>query len=602
MTGLRVLHVVPGDLGKLLEWDHIIDYAATGGTGKKLESGAAVFNAIWISPFFERTGAYTLNKYPRRGSLYAIKDHLSIDPAFSSLPADDPHRKKTDDAHLKRFCQKAEKEGVRILADLVLNHVATDHPLAIAETQDIQAIRSWGKDVKLRVKQGKYDFECYPDEIHPERGEYSIVGVCYVADGDYMPGTKQEDGRTYYPLLFSYGPELTPKIDSSLGQAWSDVAKINYKCEEARELFVGLWKEQIQWLLKNGVSGFRCDAAYKIAPDIWSEVIQFSHDQYEKHRTTPHHKWFKHPIWVAETLGGENEEVRERIGKATIVRDGRTIPAFDNGMLWTHWWKGQQTEYAETSTLLQSTSRFGGLGVPDNHDTETTLAEKIRDDFKGASSKGIDALDITVANYSLNKAVMSLILGSTGICMEYGYLRCVETQPSIFDEPDIFEKRRALMESRPNGHNLNLEERMWRIVNYFDQLAVEDGLVPCFNTVDFAAPAGNKGGLLRYSLSLSRANKDRTPVGEMTVFINRSPELGPDHIEIDDPQHAKNIKGATRLILGPKDPLTNDHNGQFMTVYDVAIYTNLHHGEGPTTETYSRPSFRHSCDLAFSPV
>lgn len=576
MTGLRVLHVAPGDLGKLSAWPEIIEYAATGGTESRLDSGAPVFNAIWLSPFFKRTQTYTFNKYPRRGSLYAIRDHMSVDPAFSTLPADSPDRHKTDEEHLRSFCHKATRKGVRILGDLVLNHVAADHDLAVREDSDIKAIRAWGKDIRLIAKNGDAVFERQADQVFPEHGD-KIIGISYIPDGASMPGSQREDGRFVYPLLFCYDKNLGPLVDSSLGQNWSDVSKINYDNPEAKTLFTQMWKDQVKWLLDMGFTGFRCDAAYKIDPSVWSDVIQFSHDEYDRIHGSSSSKRFQHPVWVAETLGGTQEQVESSIGRATIQRKGKQYPAFDDGMLWTHWWDGIRREYADTTTYLNRITRFGGLGVPDNHDTESTLAAR----FAEAHSPDV------VSNHCFNKAVMSLILGATGICMEYGYLHCLEEQTSIFDEPEIFEKRRRLMEERNEGHPLNISERFRAVINYFDCLERE-GLVPQFDHVHFATPAGEKGGLLRYTLDISTAGKERSSIGKMTVFINNTPERGSDQLNKLDPRGAKDVRSAKRLVLGPHDAEFEEEDGSegksFLTVYDLAIFTDLHMEDHPAAD------------------
>ncbi len=564
MTGLRVLHATPGDLGSLSEWKKIISYAETGGTDKRFDTGNPVLNTIWISPFTTATQKYTYNKYPRSGSLYASVNHLEVDPRFSDHP-NDLYRKEKDEKTLKSFCKIAAQKGILIMGDLVLNHVASDHPIAMKERSDLDAIQEWGKDIKFIIEEDGVQKEISSNEYCD--GQY-ILSLSYISEGSQMPGEKREGGRYFYNLKFVYGGDLQAYQDSSLGKTWSDVAKINYSNPETKALFIQLWKDQVAWFLDLGISGFRCDAAYKIDKDVWSEIIQYSHDSYVIKKTP----LLKRPIWIAETLGGNPNQLEERIGAAKICINGTKRQAFDDSMLWTHWVNDEnRDDYMAASLHAHKIAHFGGLGVPENHDTEKMLSEC----FAGQSNEAIAAR-------CFNMVIASALLGTTGSCIEYGTLKCIEVQSSIFDEPDIFIERRRLMEDRPEGHLLNIESRVWTVLNHLDSLS-ERGLVPEFDPTDYAIQDGKNNKLLRYTLMLREASKKRPDCGKMFVFQNIDPENGPEELVCNTT--TAHFKEATIIAGSPLKTLSDESVGNpCLKIFDTAIFTEVF---GSKKSTYS---------------
>jgi len=57
------------------------------------------------------------------GSLYAVKDYFAINPLFYPESGQDP------EAALRHFLEEADRRGIKVMLDLVLNHTAIDSPL-----------------------------------------------------------------------------------------------------------------------------------------------------------------------------------------------------------------------------------------------------------------------------------------------------------------------------------------------------------------------------------------------------------------------------------------------------------------------------------------
>ncbi len=58
------------------------------------------------------------------GSLYAVKDYYALNPAFQGKS------KKSADKLIGGFLKEAEKRGIRVMMDLVINHTGNDSVLA----------------------------------------------------------------------------------------------------------------------------------------------------------------------------------------------------------------------------------------------------------------------------------------------------------------------------------------------------------------------------------------------------------------------------------------------------------------------------------------
>src|SRR3546814_6882938 len=73
------------------------------------------FDWIFLNPFH----------YPGfSGSLYAVKDYYALNPLFAG------RSRKSADAILADFVEAAEKRGLAVMMDLVINHTARDSVLA----------------------------------------------------------------------------------------------------------------------------------------------------------------------------------------------------------------------------------------------------------------------------------------------------------------------------------------------------------------------------------------------------------------------------------------------------------------------------------------
>jgi starch synthase (maltosyl-transferring) len=184
---MRIYNLFPPLAGRLADWPPHLQRAAAMG-----------FDWIFVNPIQTPGGS---------GSLYSIADYFSINKTLLA-----PRSRRSPEEQVRAIATEAEKLGLRLMVDLVINHCAHDSKL---------------------VKE------------HPE---------WFVRDGDAVahPFCVEGDGK---------------KV------VWGDLAQLDHRNSPDVE---GLWRycvEVVEYLIGLGFSGFRCDAAYQIPPAFWRRLI-----------------------------------------------------------------------------------------------------------------------------------------------------------------------------------------------------------------------------------------------------------------------------------------------------------------------------------------
>jgi trehalose synthase len=174
-----------GDFGGLIER---VDYL----------SGLGI-DCIWLMPFYPS---------PNRDDGYDITDYYAVDPRLGSL------------GDFVEFVRLARERGIRVIADLVVNHTSSDHP--------------WFQHSRKDPDGPFGDFYVWRDE-RPEDGPEGLI----------FPGVQEEiwtydrtRGQYYMHRFYKHQPDL----DVSNPAVRREIEKI-----------IGFW-------LELGLSGFRVDA------------------------------------------------------------------------------------------------------------------------------------------------------------------------------------------------------------------------------------------------------------------------------------------------------------------------------------------------------
>ena len=163
------------------------------------------FDWLFINPI-QRPG--------KSGSLYSIVDYFDLNPVFTRASG-----KKKPRQQAGKVIQKASGLGLRVMADLVINHCAADSPL-------------------LKEHPEWFSWKSSDQVAHP---------FC------------RENGKKVY---------------------WRDLAQFNHRRNGHAKALYRYLLSATTFLADLGCKGFRCDAAYQIPSRLWKRLIRDVKKQY----------------------------------------------------------------------------------------------------------------------------------------------------------------------------------------------------------------------------------------------------------------------------------------------------------------------------------
>ncbi|MEV0384344.1 alpha-amylase family protein [Nonomuraea sp. NPDC050643] len=168
---------------------------------------------LWLMPFFPT---------PNRDDGYDITDFYSIDPRLGTL------------GDFVEFMRTAHDRGLRVIADLVVNHTSDQHP--------------WFKEARSAKDSPRRDWYVWSDKPEPDNPEQVVFPDKEDSIWEYDKGSRQY----YLHSFYRHQPDL-------------NVANPEVRDEITRIL--GFWMEL-------GLSGFRVDAVpfliENVAPELAS--------------------------------------------------------------------------------------------------------------------------------------------------------------------------------------------------------------------------------------------------------------------------------------------------------------------------------------------
>lgn len=513
MPGRRIYYVPPRLVGSIDKWS---GKDSPDGKSWLLDRAKALgFDTVWFSPFFETTHlkAATGEGNPSENSLYAIRGHGVLDPEFSATRMTGTRDTYTraelseidilDFKHLEHFTQQAESMGMRVMAmaDLVFNHVAADHPVAVQERAEIKAVVDSlpeGKKPVLLKKTGK---------DHDGIDQTMNIGMAWTD-----PATNAV--KEYY-FKFAYNDKLEP-LDWQ-GKPNLETAQINFFSPAAKEFFIdgkanpaggrtdGFWIQVVDWFMDRGMQDFRADVAYRVPPGWWQAIIE--------------HAAQRKPdvFFMAETLGGSAHAISRMAEIEVMDSAGRERPGFDLGMLSNYWWNFTDSWLPQQEVpRLKKMAKFGGAAAPDNHDTPETLAGHFRKAFTG---KGQEECDRIIADISVRNYAISSFIGNS-VFMQMGYELSKETQNGVFKGQGSPQEWDKLVKDRPHGSVLNLEDRITAINKLKESLKIENTYVNIKEHKEM-----QDGRLIKMSLEYFDADTEEKKA-DVVLVINKKPEDG----------------------------------------------------------------------------
>ena len=192
--GMIIYNLFPLLAGKFSDWEKHLSRAADMG-----------FTWVFVNPI-QLPGS--------SGSIYSIKDYFSFNPLLIDQASGKPPEEQVREA-----VKNAEKLGLRMMVDLVINHCAADSDL----------IKS-----------------------HP---------------GWFV---REANGRIAHPFADENGKKVV----------WKDLAQFDHRNTKDKEGLFRFFLDAVKFLAKLGFKGFRCDAAYQIPKSLWERLIREAKKSY----------------------------------------------------------------------------------------------------------------------------------------------------------------------------------------------------------------------------------------------------------------------------------------------------------------------------------
>lgn len=142
------------------------------------------------------------------GSLYSIADYFTINPLLLN-----PDDLRSGNEQFREISDFAKKNGLRMMADLVVNHCATDSPLVTKHPEWIQL---------------------------------------------------DDAGKVIHPHVYDNGEKIV----------WTDLAQFSHTSSAYEAGLYTFITEVAEYLLSLGFAGFRCDMAFRIPGSFWQRLIK----------------------------------------------------------------------------------------------------------------------------------------------------------------------------------------------------------------------------------------------------------------------------------------------------------------------------------------
>jgi starch synthase (maltosyl-transferring) len=181
-----VYNLFPQLAGKFKDWDSHLARASKMG-----------FNWVFVNP---------IQLPGMSGSIYAIKDYFRFNPLLLDEGIDPMEQ-------AKRAIRQAEKGGLKMMVDLVINHCAVDSKLL---------------------------------EEHPEWFLW------------------ESKGKVAHPFADQDGKKVV----------WGDLARFDHRNTKDKEGLYQFFLSIVRFMVELGFKGFRCDAAYQLPRSLWERLIR----------------------------------------------------------------------------------------------------------------------------------------------------------------------------------------------------------------------------------------------------------------------------------------------------------------------------------------
>lgn len=161
-------------------------------------------DCIWLMPFY---------KSPQKDDGYDISDFYKIQEEYGTIK------------DFRAFIRTAHKKGIKVIADLVLNHTSDQH--------------SWFKEAKSLKKSKKRNYYVWSDTDQ----KYKDARIIFIDSESSNWTWDKETNQYYFHRFFSHQPDLNydnPRVRTAMTKVmsfWLNMALDGFRCDAVPYLY-----------------------------------------------------------------------------------------------------------------------------------------------------------------------------------------------------------------------------------------------------------------------------------------------------------------------------------------------------------------------------
>jgi len=161
-------------------------------------------DCIWLLPFY---------RSPLRDGGYDIADYLTIHEDYGVVE------------DVREFIESAHQRGIRVIADLVMNHTSSDHP--------------WFQEARSSPDSPKRDWYVWSDTVH----RYEDARIIFIDTETSNWTWDEQAGAYFWHRFYSHQPDLNydnPEVQEAILDVlrfWLDIGLDGYRLDAVPYLF-----------------------------------------------------------------------------------------------------------------------------------------------------------------------------------------------------------------------------------------------------------------------------------------------------------------------------------------------------------------------------
>ena len=235
-------------------------------------------NALWISAPYEQAHGYCIAGNSKSNSFPHYSYH-----GYYALDFSQPDANFGTEEEFKTMVDTAHQHGIRIVLDVVMNHVGYNTLQDMYE-YGFGTLKGDWKDKYYNARLTSSDYHNFVDYQSDANAWAKWWGTDWIRAGlaGYTEGSGEKEGSLSYLPDVRTESTKTVDIPQILRTKWTKEGTLSKKQSELNSYFSSTGKSKTvrnylvfwlsQWVEKYGVDGFRCDTAKHVELESWKAL------------------------------------------------------------------------------------------------------------------------------------------------------------------------------------------------------------------------------------------------------------------------------------------------------------------------------------------